>query len=291
MLFILERRDISMLKTIEIYNIYGKTEQEQVKEKSNIVIFPHFKSDGTLDRRYGEKPERKVQDGIVKTQTMECLYSKEEIISVYDVFKKKIDNANSLSKEKTARRNLCMFVSGINLGLRGGDLCSLKWANIFDSDWNYRDKPKFVPEKTKKARSNKVELTWNSDFEIEMSEYLHWINSNEKKQKLTDYIFTSQKQHYDKDLGIKVNHINPKEWWKIMEKTRKEAGILQKIGSHGLRKTMVHSYIMEAEDKYDAKVDMQETLKHRDIRTTGRYCCFDNNKIKEGKQRCAYIHG
>lgn len=281
-----------MVDTAIIYKIHEKkTVQKQAKEKADIIEFPHFKSDGTLDKRFGEKPERKVHDGIVKTQTMECLYSKEEIITVYDVFREQVNNATSLNKEQAARRNLCMFVAGINLGLRGGDLCRLKWLNIFNNDWSYRNKPKFIPEKTQRVRNNKVELTWNSDFEIEMSEYLYWKNNNEKEQELTDYIFTSQRWHYDKDLDIEVNHINPKEWWKIMERIRKEAGITQKIGTHGLRKTMVHSYIMEAEDRYDAKVDMQETLKHRDIRTTGIYSCMEKDKIQNGKQKCAYIHG
>ena len=47
---------------------------------------------------------------------------------------------------------------------------------------------------------------------------------------------------------------------------------------------------MEAEDRYDAKVDMQEILKHKSITTTDRYACTNVDKIKEGKQRCACIH-
>lgn len=255
-------------------------EKEVNEKKAKIITIPHFKADGTPDNRWGEKPERKRQEGVVISTAMECLYNESEILAVYNVLKGKVDVARSLSKEKNARRNLCMFVAGINLGLRGGDLCKLKWANIFDTQWNYIDKPVFIPQKTKKS-STRVELTWSRDFEIEVSDYLEWLNNNIKEQELLDYIFTSQKGGY----------IQPKEWWKIMEAARKEAGIEQKIGTHGLRKTMAHSYIMTADDRYDAKIDMQEAFRHRDIRTTGIYACTEHDKIKNNKQRLAFIHG
>lgn len=263
-------------------------------DKCDNVIYVNFhrKKNGEIDHRFGKKPERKRPNDLVLNQTMECLYNREEILSVYNVFKSKVDNAASLAKEMIARRNLCMFVAAINLGLRAGDLCRLKWLNIFDSQWKYMNEPGFIPEKTRrKNNDDTVKLSWNTDFEIELSKFLEWKNKYIKNQTLDDYIFTTQKPHYDKDLKRDVDHIEPKEWWRIMEKTRKEAGIKQKIGTHGLRKTMVHSYIMEAEDREDGMCDMQDHLKHESRRTTTKYSCMDKGKIKRGKQRFAYIHG
>ena len=212
-------------------------------KKPDIIQLPvlHLKADGTVDGRYGKKPNRKKYEGVHISTMMKCLYDKDEIIAVYNIFKERVVNASSIKKEYNARRNLCMFVSGINIGLRGSDLCSIKWANIFNSSWNFIDRPIFMPQKTSNHNVT-VELTWSHDFEVEILRFLHWKNKYIKEQELQDYIFSSQKNE----------HVGAKRWWEIMEKTRKEAGIKQKIGTHGLRKTMVHNYIETAEDRYDA---------------------------------------
>ncbi len=63
------------------------------------------------------------------------------------IFLDRIENASSLSKEKIARQNITMFCA-INVGLRGGDFCSLKWSDIFDKNWDYKTSADYVPEKT-----------------------------------------------------------------------------------------------------------------------------------------------
>lgn len=45
-----------------------------------------------------------------------------------------------------------------------------------------------------------------------------------------------------------------------MESVRKEAGIKQKIGTHGLRKTMAYQYITNAPDKSQALFKYQVSL-------------------------------
>ena len=65
-------------------------------------------------------------------------------------FQDRIENATSLAKEMIARRNLTMLVCAINVGLRGGDFCSLKWSDIFDRNWDYKSSADYVPEKTNK---------------------------------------------------------------------------------------------------------------------------------------------
>ena len=40
-------------------------------------------------------------------------------------------------------RNLTMFICSINIGLRGGDFCKLKWKNIFDEKWGLKKSEKF----------------------------------------------------------------------------------------------------------------------------------------------------
>ena len=102
-----------------------------------------------VDRWNGNKKNTKRVYNIGKSNLTDCLHSAEEIKAVYDVFMNKIIEAKSKSKQKIALRNLTMFVCSINVGLRGGDFCSLRWNDIMDEKWNFRLNPDFVPEKTK----------------------------------------------------------------------------------------------------------------------------------------------
>lgn len=258
--------------------------QKETNIEADIIPFPCIvKSDDTFDAGYNKKEK----PGTRPSTKMECLYDKEEIITVYKMFQSKIDNADTFAKERIARRNLCMFVCGINIGLRGGDFCQLKWSDIFDAEWNFKNGSDFIPQKTIKHDDNgniikckHINLYWNNDFECAISDYLYWKKNYEREPELEDYIFTSQKGGY----------INPKEWWKIMEQTRKEAGITQKIGTHGLRKTMAHQYIKNAEDASEALMEVSNQLGHSDLRITQRYACIERERIKENKQRMSFLY-
>lgn len=231
---------------------------------------------------YAKKKKDKTEKHTIGESTrMECLYNDEEILAVYNVFKQKADAANTFAKKRKAQRNLCMFVCAIQLGLRGGDFCSLKWNNIFDKDWCFLRTPDFVPKKTShKKNPAHIRLIWNNDFIVAISNYLNWKRNNESAPKLDDYIFTSQKG----------GHISNKEWWQIMSDTAKEAGIKQKIGTHGLRKTMAHQYITKSNNPDKAIVEMCEQLGHSSLRMTTRYSCLADENAQTGKDKIAFIY-
>lgn len=219
-----------------------------------------------------------------RNTTMECLYNDEEIIAVCNMFRKRLNEANTFAQERAAKRNFTMYVCAIEIGLRGGDFCSLKWGDIYNPDWTFNQSVKFMPRKTRKF-GKQVELIWGTNFEQAMGSWLTWNNIYVRQQKPEDYIFTAQKLHKDKVTGEKKIHIDPKAWYKIMEETRMEAGIKQKIGTHGLRKTMVHQYVMMSDDKSLAMEEMSTYLGHSETRTTRVYGCFQRENIKKTKQR------
>lgn len=135
-----------------------------------------------------------------------------------------------------------MFVCAINVGLRGGDFCSLNCLTFSIRIGNIKHRRIMCLNKMKRdkdgiiIRTKHIELSWNNDFEIALSEWLSWLNNYDSEQKLDDYIFKSQKSEY----------LVSKEWWKIMEDGRRDAGIEQKIGTHGLRKTFRHYWKYQA---------------------------------------------
>ena len=250
-------------------------------KKAEIIKFPSNTGKIVEHEPNAQKTKRRT--------TMECLYDEHEIRAVHEVFKRHIDESNTFAKERAARRNLTMFVCAIEIGLRGGDFCSLRWSDIFNPDWTFNLSAEFVPQKTSKSGKH-VDLIWGTNFESAISDWLAWKNKFIKQQELDEYIFTAQKPHQDRKTGeIKV-HIDSKAWYKIMEVARKEAGIKQKIGTHGLRKTMVNQYIKLSEDKSLAMEEMSGYLGHTDIRTTRVYSCVQRENLKMVKQRMVCFH-
>lgn len=236
----------------------------------------------------GSELQKFIKKPAVSTK-MECLYNKEQIMAVYNILNSKVKTASTVKKEKVAMRNLTMFLCGINIGLRGGDFCSLKWNQIFDDNWNMKKKESFVPEKTTKhdeygniIKRKLITLRYDSDFRKAIVDWYNWLVKHNEQPEITDYIFPSNKNEC----------MTEKSWYTIMERTRKEAGIKQKIGTHGLRKTYGHSYYLAAKDKSQALIQLMQIFGHSDMRITLAYICISDEEIFENQERmCIFSEG
>ena len=212
---------------------------------------------------------------------MECLYDKGEINAVYAEFKKNFDVAVTENKQKNAMRDLTMFICAINIGLRGGDLCRLKWKDVFDDEWNIVKSKDFAPEKTERRdrcgnviKRKYVTLRYNNDFRVAITDWLQWLTNHKYNVMLSDYIFKSNK-------GTPVAE---ETWYRTVEKVRKNAGIKHSIGTHGLRKTYGHNYYITATDKSRALVELMEIFAHSDLRITRTYICITDEEIARNQE-------
>lgn len=243
----------------------------------NIVNFPFY-----VDSTQVSPMDLPYFDEEFESTEMKCLSSKEEILAVYDVFKAALDNATTKNKEKNAMRNLTMFICSINIGLRGGDFCKLKWKNIFDEKWELKKSEKFCPEKTIRRshtgqiiKRKYIELRFDSDFQMAITNWLKWLKNHGQEPLLNDYIFTSNKG----------GCFTEKSWYKVVEQTRIKAGIIKKIGTHGLRKTYGHSYYLASKDKQDALIQLMMIFGHSDMRITLRYIGITEEEIFKNQER------
>lgn len=243
--------------------------------KAEIIKLPvEYQEDVNSDNRDDET------EG--KSTEMECLYTTEEILAVYNVFKSRVESASSLAKERDAIRNLTMFVCAINIGLRGGDFCKLQWKRIYDEKWNVKRMEKFVPKKqTRRTRTGKIisrkyiKLRFDSDFKEAINSWLQWNIDHGYQPSLDDYVFKTQKRA----------HMEEKTWYKIVETVRIEAGIKQRIGTHGLRKTYGHRYYLAAPNKQDALIQLMIIFAHSDMRVTLKYICISDDEIFANQER------
>ena len=149
---------------------------------------------------------------------------------------------------KKNKRDYCIFVVGINLGLRAGDLLSLKVSDVTDGITIFDE----VSIKEQKTSKNKT-FTLNKSAKDAIKLYLDNFSNIE----LNDYLFKSRKSEH---LGVRPLH-------RIIKTTLRDLGIKGNYGTHTLRKTMAfHRY------QNNVPIEtLQKMLNHSSSAITLRY--------------------
>ena len=197
--------------------------------------------------------------------------TKEEIAAMLSVLDKHIEEASNENQKQIACRNKLLFVIGMNIGIRGSDLRSLKWSFFFDKhkDDTLEFKNFYVLQPMKQRKQKKfVKLFFNQTVKTAINNYV----SEYPIEDLNDYLFPSRKG----DEPIEVSSL-----WRIVKNTALEAGIKQNIGSHSLRKTFGFWVWHQAEDKNKALVILQQIFNHSSVQTTSRYIGIMDDEIED----------
>lgn len=139
--------------------------------------------------------------------------------------KKDIEKMKQYLKGKDNLRDYTIFVVGINVGLRAGDLLSLKWADVLNENGTIKDNLLITEEKTGKTK----ELTLNNSVKDALSEYLKSLQGLE-----SDYVFSSRKGN---------EHLQVRSLHRIIKQATRDLNIKGNYGTHSLRKTFgYHRY-------------------------------------------------
>ncbi|MCS5695257.1 site-specific integrase [Desulfofundulus thermocisternus] len=139
--------------------------------------------------------------------------------------KKKIDDMKKILKSSNLR-DYCLFVLGINSGLRISDLLTLKISDVMDEKGKIRERITLREKKTGKAKD--FPIPCNAKKAIK--EYLDTRKDIEPDQPL----FPSRK-------GGKP--ITRQQAYRILNEAARAVGITDEIGTHTLRKTFgYHAY-------------------------------------------------
>lgn len=149
---------------------------------------------------------------------------------------------------KENKRDYCIFVVGINVGLRAGDLLSLKIKDITDGNTIF-DTVTIKEQKTGKTRN----FALNKNAKEAIKIYLNSLTDYD----FEDYLFKSRKGGH---LGVRPLH-------HIIKTLTKDLGIKGNFGTHTLRKTMAyHRYINNVPLE-----TLQKLLNHSSSAITLRY--------------------
>lgn len=160
---------------------------------------------------------------------------------------------------KENKRDYMLFVVGINVGLRAGDLLRLKIMDVAEYDsrnkLNIRDNVIIVEEKTYKRR----EFTLNNSCKEAILLYL----GNLEHFQMEDYLFKSRKG--EGSLTVESAH-------KLIKNLLRDLNIKGNFGTHSLRKTFAyHTYINNIKINPSIIDTLQKILNHSSSSVTLRY--------------------
>lgn len=185
----------------------------------------------------------KTSRGINKAQEVEPLKNLKDIAKVKQYL---------LGKQN--KRDYLLFVLGINVGLRAGDLLSLKIGDV-TSNGIISDTVRIQEEKTKKLR----EFVLNKSAKDALTLYLDSLQNYTTE----DFLFTSRKGN---------GHITVEYAHSIIKGTLRELKIKGNYGTHSLRKTFAyHTYTSNIATNPSILETLQKMLNHSTSAVTLRY--------------------
>lgn len=187
---------------------------------------------------------------------------------------KSLDDIQHISQyliEQRRYRDNLLFIAGINLGLRCGDLLKLKVGHLLTEDGTaYRDKITIREQKTKKIRDaylndaicDAADLYFNAAGTVDLNDYLFKSQCNRVKSQGTPMTVRSVerllKEIINDDCHIDIH-----------------------ASTHTLRKTFSYHILMSAPDRTRAIEFLMKILGHSSPAVTLAYAGITKDEIEE----------
>ena len=163
-----------------------------------------------------------------------------------------------LKSSANGSRDYCLFVLGINSGLRISDLLKLNVNDVADEKWKIVDRISLREKKTGK--------------------YKNFPINNVSKKALSEYLW-SRKPLLDEPLFIskKKNHLSRGQAWTILTSAAKAVGVKENVGTHTLRKTFAYHAFQSGTDI----TLLQKILNHSSPSVTLAYIGITQDQIDD----------
>lgn len=216
-----------------------------------IIVFPG-------SNNVVEQPEKK--KGNYKVGEKQEVYpfrSKEDLQSMHNYF-----------VEHKSYRDDCMFIFGINVGLRAGDLLALSWGDVFpESREEVANSVVVKEEKTDKWRTFYLNESCKNAIKNYYPKYVakYGIPADD------EYIFKSQKG------GM----VTVRAAGKILKIAATEVGIKYNVGTHSMRKTFGYWQLKAHANDALFLCQLQEMFNHSSPKITLRYCGLEEERMEQ----------
>lgn len=228
----------------------------------NVVQFP-FGKNNIVETINSLQPTHNTNNNVSSDDPIKDEYEVFAFKSKEDVQKLSIYFA-SVKNSTYKWRNLLIFSLGCNIGLRAGDLLSLKWGMVIQNN-KIVDSVVIYEEKTNKKR--KFHL--NNDCKEAIKLYLENTYQKISTVDKDSYMFPSRKGN---------EYLSVRSYGKILKTAAIDVGIEYNVGTHSMRKTFGYNVY-----KITNNIELvQKMFNHSNSSVTLRYIGIDDEMIKEG---------
>jgi integrase len=186
--------------------------------------------------------------GVKKAQEDEPIRTLEHIKEAQEYYRTK-------GKSKWHRaRNYMLFTLGISVGIRGGDLLSLRIGDVLNEDGTVKDYIWCIESKTRKTNQPHI----NDTAKKAILEYIALLDT----VNFDDYLILSERK----------GRMDESQLYRILHKLNTDLGFEEHIGAHSLRKTFGYWNLKLHPNDMQALAVIQDMLNHSSSQTTLRYC-------------------
>lgn len=245
----------------------------------SIVKFDYSKSN-IINVSMLTQNSRKLEDGLIAPATEDTVcelapeHAAEPIKSLDD-----IERISRYLLYKERYRDNMLFIVGINFGLRVSDLRMLRFSNLINDNFTFRDSFAVFEKKTRNTRKRKKNryITINNAVIEAVTIYLeHTPNVS-----LSDYMFRSLSNR-----GGNLNEpLSIKSIDRILKGIASELNINVKMSTHTLRKTFCyHQMVMSHNDSRKLLI-LQKMLNHSSPAQTLDYIGITGEEIEEAYKK------
>lgn len=195
---------------------------------------------------------------------------------------KEIADINRISQYLIAEgryRDNMLFIVGINFGLRVSDLRLLRFSQLINEDFVFRDRFPVLEKKTKKTRKHKHNryLTINTAVVEAVTLYLEHTPG----VKLSDYLFRSESNHGSgENEPIHRNSVD-----RILKGIAKDLGLGNKMATHTLRKTFAYHQMVMSGNSPRKLLLLQKMFGHASAAQTLDYIGITGEEIDEAYRK------
>lgn len=240
------------------------------------VIVYDFTSRKAIDVNAIKRSTRKLQAGLIApasetvTEELAAEHTSEPIKSMDDIMR----ISDYLIRNERYRDNM-LFIVGINFGLRVSDLRLLRFSNLINDNFTFKDRFPVFEQKTRNTRKKKKNryISINEAVIDAVTLYLEHTSG----VCLSDYMFRSESNNgKNSNEPIHRNTID-----RIMKGIAKDLDLNIKMSTHTLRKTFAYHQMVMSHNDTRKLLLLSKMLGHSSISITLDYIGITDDEIDE----------
>lgn len=243
------------------------------------------------------------KDGKERSQISFAKVDKNPVQYKADAFRNKEDINKLISfmmSSKWTKHHAVLFILGINIGCRCGDILTFRVRDVIDEDGNIIDGITLSEQKTGKSRTIyfndavKEVLAWHIKYqELEIDDFI-FASKAPRSKYLDEFIFdddgnvtgmslSSEKYYYvgEQKYQRRAAPVHRKIASNWIKDAAIKCGIQGHYSSHCMRKTFAHFIGIDWTDEYNT-LAVQKALGHAYMETTTEhYLTVDDQELRE----------